>query len=540
MRFGAVATDAALGTILAHSVRAGEGRFAKGRVLTATDVAALRAAGIDQVTVAALEADDLGEDEAATRVATRLAGPQMTVSAAFTGRVNLFAAADGLAIIDAAAIQRLNRHHEAVTIATVPPFTPVRRGQMLATVKIIPFGVASATVAALEAMLTGALPVALAPWRGLEVDLVQTHLPGTKESVLDKTAAVLAARLAGCGARLRREQRVAHGQEALTSLLMDMRSAPADLLLLVGASAITDRRDVVPAALMAAGGSVEHLGMPVDPGNLLLLGRIGDRPALGLPGCARSPKLNGVDWVLQRLAAGLQVTAEDVADMGVGGLLAEIEERPQPRNPARQARITALILAGGSSRRMGTENKLLLPLADRPLVRHVAEAALASQADRVLVVTGHDAHAVREALADLPVDWAHAADHGEGLSATLKAGLAALSETADGVLVLLGDMPQVGPSIIDRLIAAFAPAEGRAICVPVSDGARGNPILWDSALVPAMMGLSGDRGARPLLDLFAEQVCEVEMGDPAIHRDVDTPEGYAALTETASRVTGGG
>src|SRR5690606_35307575 len=129
--------------------------------------------------------------------------------------------------------------------------------------------------------------------------LIQTRLPGLKESILDKTAEVIGARLAALDCTQVIEERCDHSEPALTAAIQTMLARGVGLIMIVGASAITDRRDVIPAAVERAGGTVEHFGMPVDPGNLLLLARRDDVPVLGLPGCARSPKLNGFDWVLQ-------------------------------------------------------------------------------------------------------------------------------------------------------------------------------------------------------------------------------------------------
>ena len=107
----------------------------------------------------------------------------------------------------------------------------------------------------------------------------------------------------------------------------------SDALIAFGASAITDRRDVIPAAIEAIGGRIERFGMPVDPGNLLLLAERHGMPIIGAPGCARSPKENGFDWVLQRVLAGVPIHDADIRAMGVGGLLMEIASRPQPRAP---------------------------------------------------------------------------------------------------------------------------------------------------------------------------------------------------------------
>lgn len=332
MIFGDVAVADAEGCVLAHSLTVGgivDGRkWAKGRVLSADDVAVLGDHGMDSVVAVRLEPDDIGEDAAAARLGAAVTGPGLHAGAAATGRVNLHAGADGLLLVDAPAVHRLNAVSEAVTLATLPPFQPVHAGDIVATVKIIPFAVPEPTLAA---SLPAAPPLGLAPWRGLRAGLVQTRVGGTKDSVLDKTVAATARRLSGCGATLEAEERCPHRTDAVATALDRVRGRGCDLLLMIGASAIADRRDVLPAALEAAGGQVVHLGMPVDPGNLLMLGDWDGVPVLGLPGCARSPKLNGADWVLWRLAAGLAVTPADIMGLGVGGLIAEVPGRPLPR-----------------------------------------------------------------------------------------------------------------------------------------------------------------------------------------------------------------
>jgi molybdenum cofactor cytidylyltransferase len=255
---------------------------------------------------------------------------------------------------------------------------------------------------------------------------------------------------------------------------------------------------------------------------------------LGLPGCARSPKLNGFDWVLERLAAGIPVTRQDIMGMGVGGLLTEIPTRPQPREakPARPGKIAALVLAAGQSRRMGQANKLLAPVDGRPMVAHAVDAMLASRAAPVIVVTGHQADAVRTALAERPVIWAHNPDYVSGLSSSLAAGLAALPEDAEGVVIGLGDMPRITAAQIDRLIAAFNPLDGRAIVVPTGRGKRGNPVLFATRFVPEMREIGGDVGARHLIGEHTEEVVQIELDDDGALHDIDTPEALASLIGT--------
>jgi molybdenum cofactor cytidylyltransferase len=329
MKFGPAPVAQALGAIAAHAVRMGETRLKKGQIIGEAEQRALHAAGIETVVSARLEPGDIGEDAAAQRLAQAVAGPNLRLDPPFTGRVNLFATANGLLKVARAAIDAVNRTDDSITVATLPEYAPVADGDMAATVKIIPF---AAPAAALEAACAaaGGDAVSVLPYRPLRVGVVSTLLPGLKPSVIGKTLGVLEARLAPARARIVDERRCPHDTAALVASLTAAKER-CDALIVFGASAITDRRDVIPAALLAAGGRIEHFGMPVDPGNLLLLGDLDGKPVIGAPGCARSPKENGFDWVLGRVLAGVPVTRADIQAMGVGGLLMEIESRPQPR-----------------------------------------------------------------------------------------------------------------------------------------------------------------------------------------------------------------
>lgn len=185
------------------------------------------------------------------------------------------------------------------------------------------------------------------------------------------------------------------------------------------------------------------------------------------------------------------------------------------------ARIAAVVLAAGLSSRM-PGNKLLAPLAAKPVVRHVVEAAVASRASPVLVITGSAAAEVTTALDKLNVQFIENKDYAKGLSESLKCGVRNTPDDSDGVLVLLGDMPFVTPALIDSLINAFD--QGHEICVPRHNGRRGNPVLWGRRFFPDLLALSGDKGARSLMDLHADALCELEVGDDASLIDIDTPD----------------
>ncbi len=332
MKFGPVPVDEADGVILAHAVRIDGIALKKGDIVTPERRRLLAQAGVTQILAARLEDGDVGEDEAALRLAERLAGAHVRRAPAFTGRVNLFAEAAGLAIVDSGAIDRLNAVDETITVATLPPYRAVEDGDMVATVKIIPFSTKEATLDAALAALGDSPGVSVAPFRPLRVAVVSTVLPGLKESVVAKTLRALEARLAPTGARVVAHETTPHEIGPLVGAL-GWVAPGADLIIVFGASAITDRQDVIPAAIETFGGRIERFGMPVDPGNLLLLAARGDMPIIGAPGCARSPKENGFDWVLQRLIAGTPISDADIRAMGVGGLLMEIASRPQPREP---------------------------------------------------------------------------------------------------------------------------------------------------------------------------------------------------------------
>ncbi len=328
MKFGPVPLADAEGAILAHSHALSAGRLRKGTQLTAADVSALREEGVREVIVARLDPDDLHEDAAARRIAEALvpdpAAQGLRLTQAATGRVNIHAETAGVFTLDTAAVHRLNRINPIITLATLRPFRRVAAGEMVATVKIIAYAAPKADVDQAAEAAGGALRVAAPIYTSAA--LVETSVTNRTPSAKGRDA--LALRLARMGAGLAPRVVVQHEAGALAAALAEVE---AEVVFILTASATSDIADVAPSAVRKAGGEVTHFGMPVDPGNLLFLGRLGAKPVIGLPGCARSPALNGADWVLERVLCGLEVTADDIAAMGIGGLLKEIPIRPRPR-----------------------------------------------------------------------------------------------------------------------------------------------------------------------------------------------------------------
>jgi molybdenum cofactor cytidylyltransferase len=530
MRFGAASPAEAIGGVTVHTLRQGSLVLKKGTTIGPAEIEALNKAGVKEIVVVRLDQGDVSEDVAAASIAQAVTGEGIHAERAFTGRANLFAARAGVLVVDRAAVDRINNVDEAITFATLAAYKPVVEGEMVATVKLIPFGVeAKLRDAAVKAAGHGALRVARYTIK--RVGIVSTLLPGLSPKVIDKTLRVTAERLAPAGASIMAERRVPHEEAALATAIKELLGLGAELVIVFGASAIADRRDVIPAAITDIGGAIEHFGMPVDPGNLLLIGSANGVPVLGAPGCARSPVENGFDWVLMRLLAGLKVTRAELMGMGVGGLLMEIVTRPQPRTTPQvedNRNVAAIILAAGRSTRMGGPNKLLAELSGKKLVRIATEQALASKAVEVIVVTGHQAELVEQALVGLKVKFVRNPNFAGGLASSVRAGIAAVSDNADGVVICLGDMPLIDAGLVDRLIDAFAPELGNLIVVPVADGRRGNPVLWSRRFFNELMTLDGDIGARHLIAKHSEAVAEIPVEGFGAFLGIDTPQALEA------------
>lgn len=526
MKFGPVAIGEAEGSILAHSTVAGEKRFRKAHRLTAEDVETLRAAGFEEVVVAILDDGDIEENDAAARIAGALRFSGSSAKPAATGRVNIFADSDGVFTVDRALVDAINRVDPDVTLATLAAFAPVVAGQMVATVKIIPFAVARPVIDTILDLASGREAFAVHAYRPFSVGVVQTVLPSLKASVLDKTLRVTEERLARSGSTVLAEKRTAHDAADVARAINEL-APQSDMVLVFGASAMSDPGDdVIPAAIKASGGTVYRSGMPVDPGNLFVLGEREGKPVLGAPGCARSPKANGFDWVLDRLISGIGVSADDIAGMGVGGLLMEIPTRPQPREPLPvplRPFVPVVLLAAGRSSRMGGPNKLLASFDGKPLIRRAAESVLASKASRAIVVTGHQRERVEEALAGLDLIFADNPDFASGLASSLKAGIGKVPADAAGAMIVLGDMPGVSAADLDRLIEAFRQGEAKSVARATHDGHRGNPVILPRSLFDAVAHLEGDTGARHLVEAEGLDVIDVEIGEAAAV-DVDTPD----------------
>ncbi len=529
MKFGSFNLEDAKGGVLAHSLSLPDGkRLRKGVLIDEAIINQIKKAGIDTITLAMPEEGDVLEDVAATQIAKKLQADNLVIEEASTGRVNLFASANGLFCVDAAIINEINSIDPGITIATLPDNAPVNKGRLVATIKIIPYAVSAKSLDCVLALQLSQ-SIKLYSFSPKSIGMVSTTLPSLKPSVMDKTRDNLERRLALSGSTIIDEVRVEHDAKAISDAI-DRLASKSDLLIIFGASAISDVADCIPQAIEDSGGKIIRFGMPVDPGNLMLLAELANKPIIGAPGCARSIAENGFDWALQRLLADVTVSNSDLAQMGVGGLLMETGSRPHPREKKTSSSnsMAAIILAAGQSRRMGETNKMTVEVMGKPMVRNVGEAVYNSAIENVLVITGHRADEVKTALQGLEISAHHNPDYEKGLSTSIACGIKSLAADVSSSLILLGDMPFITSEMINAL-AKIASENPDNIIVATHDGKRGNPVLWPRAFFDELSTIQGDVGARHIMAANQDRVIEVELGEAA-SLDLDTPEAIKTIT----------
>ena len=336
MKFAPVPLSEAKGKILGHNIAGANGQrlLRKGKPLTHEDLEKLRALGRSSVYVAEMEVDDVNENESAKRVAKAVCGPGLHTPGVASGRANLLSNEVGILRID---VERLAQINECagITLATLTTHSPVRPRQIVATVKIIPYALPESVVGAAEAVASGGpvVRVDALPYRS--VGMILSGSASIHERLLSDFVP-LRDRIVKLGSSVAQTDFVALDDEsdevALAKILRQQVDSGIEMILLAGETAIMDAHDIVPRAVERAGGRVESVGAPVDPGNLLMLAYLGGVPVVGAPGCARSRKTNIVDWILPRLLVGDHLTRRDIIELGHGGLLQDVRERGMPRD----------------------------------------------------------------------------------------------------------------------------------------------------------------------------------------------------------------
>ena len=480
MRFGTCQANEALGHILAHTVNSGGKKVRKGKVLNQHDIELFQNSGIQKIMVASLEEDDLGEDEAAALLGRKITSvePSLFVSSPFTGRVNIYASQKGLLKFDSKRITEFNLVDEAITLATLPDLSRVEKNQLVGTVKIIPYGVAKIKVLEALALLEGVMEFREVLIK--QVDLIITSPSGEKDKLAEKGIEVTRSRLNGLGISL---ERVFFELHEADSLGESLKKTSSPLVLVITSTATSDANDTGPQAVKLAGGTVNRVGIPVDPGNLLFLGALGSQKIIGLPGCARSPALNGADWVLERIVCGIDLSPVDFAAMGAGGLLKEIPIRRQPRDRRR----TGLL-------KPNVQVIFIIDSKDQSFEPQLAKI-LTSQVDGVSIV-GSLAKEVTTKYAKRDKIRLVNIEGKLGKSHLVNEAMASLPRKTDAVIFVNVRNEEMSPVQINRLVSAFSPEDGREICKFGGENAPlGPPILFGRRFFENLRAL--DSGLRP-------------------------------------------
>jgi molybdenum cofactor cytidylyltransferase len=520
MKFEIRPLNESIGWSLAHSIRANDKRWPKGTILTDHLVTDMSDQGIKSAQVFILEQDDIDEDTATLWIAEKIAGTNIKCVAAGKGRANLIALADGV-FMPNAAIESTNQLDDAFSVACLAAYSVVTKNQLVATIKLVPYGIDRRILADSKQNNEKAYIAAFSPF---SVSLIYTG-----PSPTCKTIETLTQRLKRLKGTVSSIVSAEHTIQSVTSALLAETQNPKSMIMLLGESAISDLRDILPSALIASGGNIIKLGMPTDPGNLLMLGDMQGTPVIGLPGCARSPALNGFDWILERLAAEIVLDHASITSLGVGGLLKEHVNRPVPRYQTPPPKgssdgFAALILAAGKATRARGINKLLSNIGTATVIEQSISKVFDLKPDQLITIIGHASDNVSTALKNIETTLIRNPDFENGMGSSLACGIRALPESIRFCMVCLGDMPFIQPSTYTHLKKTALSCEPESIIIPTFHGKRGHPVIWPQRFFAELGQLSGDRGGKAILEANRDRVIEVAVEDTGILIDLDTPE----------------
>ena len=521
MYFGNIALDKSEGNILAHSLTINNKKFFKGKIISKKDIIFLKSNGLDSIICAVPNKNDIHEDKTAKILGKLFVNKSIVMEDPHTGRVNLLASETGLIIIDEKIINKFNATSEHITIATLKNYSKVNKGDMIATIKIIPFYVNSLILKNINNVhLKEALNIY--PFKQKNVGLILSHSEKENLKLNKISVEMISNRLANLNSSLKKIITCKHDSYSISKNIKILKKEKIDLILVLGASAIVDIKDKIPEAIQLAKGNIIRFGMPVDPGNLLLLGKLKNIPIIGLPGCARSPSLNGFDWILERLIVGTKISSKNISDMGVGGLLKTTNKH---KSNIKKYNISNIILAAGQSKRMKEKNKLLINIDNKKMIESIVNSAIKSNASNNIIVLGHQNKKIEKYISkDITIIINE--EYKKGLSTSLKKGVSALPEECDAAIIILGDMPKITSDLINSLIKNFDPKNNKYIAAPTYNGKRGNPILVGRKYFPDILNLKGDKGAKNILDKNSKYINNVPQKDSFSLIDIDTQKDY--------------
>ena len=522
-----------LGSVIAQTYNLPGKTISKGTFMTSEIVDYFKEGDVQNILCAVPDNDDIHEDEAANIISNAIDKSHLYTESASTGRVNFKSRSLCLVRYERELIKKVSLVDESIAFSIVEHNQLLAKNDLIATLKIIPFFTQKKYVDQVISILAKSELFKTHSLNKKEVSLIQTSFEWQKKSMFKATSNVTRNRLEALDCSLNEEKLIRHDYNVLRSEIRSSIENGIDILLISGASAIIDRSDYIPKAILSEGGEIIQYGLAVDPGNLLLIGKVGNTTVIGMPGCARSPKLNGFDWVLQLLMADIPINREELADMGAGGLLMEIASRPLPRALAKsvskhEKKVMGVILAAGNSTRMGKDNKLLSYIGDAPLIRNTAIEMLKSDLDTCSVVLGYQSDKVADVIKDLNVNLILNPLWKEGQASSLRAAINTLDSTYSDLLIMLGDLPGIKSNHINSIIEEHLLTDNRKskITIPSFKGQKGNPEIWGRSFFHDLSNLEGDVGGRTLFSEHPAAINILEMDEPWVVKDADTPEDF--------------
>ena len=331
MFFGEVKTELSLNGILTSSIFVTDKnnkkiKINKGTKIEQSHIDLFLRDNINLITCAKLEKGDVEENAAVYEVSKEMVAKHksnLSIDTPKQGRCNLISNVNGVIKFNPKQLLNINSVTDKVAVASKKNLTFVKKNEVVISTKAIPFAVNNRLLKAVIEKCSNCFKVI--PFKNKLIHLIQTYNKTTSEKILEKTIIVTNDRLTKCGINNFFEKKCEHSVNALSCKIRESMDENVDIILIFGATAITDINDIVPKSIRKNDGKVTRLGMPVEPGNLMLLGDLkkSDKniPVVGMPGCARSPKENGVDWILWRLFSEIDISLEEINDMGNGGLL---------------------------------------------------------------------------------------------------------------------------------------------------------------------------------------------------------------------------
>ena len=521
MYFGNISLDKSEGNILAHTLNVNNKRLSKGKIISKEDIKLLKNSGLDSIICAVPNKNDIHEDKIAKILGKLFINKSIIIEDPYTGRVNLLAKKTGLIIIDEKIINKFNATSQHITIATLKNYSKVNKGDMIATIKIIPFYVNSTILKKINNIyLRNSLNIN--PFKQKKVGLILSHSEKANLKLNKISIERINNRLENLNSSLTKVITCKHDSHSISKNIIILKKEKINLILILGASAIVDIKDKIPEAIQLAKGSIIRFGMPVDPGNLLLLGKLKNIYVIGLPGCARSPSLNGFDWILERLIVDTHISSKNISDMGVGGLLKTINK---DKSNIKKYNISNIILAAGQSKRMKEKNKLLININNKKMIENVIHSATKSNANNNILVLGHQNEKIQKYVNN-NITITINKEYKKGLSSSLKKGISALPEDCDGAIIILGDMPIITSNLINNLIKNFDPKNNKYIVAPTYNGKRGNPILIGRKYFPDILNLKGDKGAKNILNKNSKYINNIPQKNSFSLIDIDTHKDY--------------